>query len=476
MNQRESKMGLKLHPLKTLIEQSYLNKSRSEIDAILSPIPTSNSSFHLLGETYRVKNEVEILKFKCSEQNKVIQIRDSQSTSEYTETLPTLPTGKSSGYYFQNWIKYNLLRQYRVNSGLFNLENINKIIYNDNSHLVAQFKDFLIYEDVKELLQMYNGTRSKCKLVELVKKTPKNLVLFTYLINQTNAVKQAIKKRNKIRKIKAEDREHQGEQSTLFKTGFMNSLAKEDLSNSISVLPTISLECSQNEDMRKIEIHLVGELLGELNNDDKSSSDEEREEYDKQIPLNKKIAEGIIDRKNIMTAEYRNPKIFSSNACYEKSPKINTGALVVKSLDKFLFKGSSRLRNRTLARLLTDAMNGVKTYNIEAMGHEHRKNNCFNIYAKKFKFKPANVRNTFGSGDNISLFTSPLNKETKFNMFSKEKEKNRIVLSMSTRFRERSKITFRKEGNTGISPKTARLLPRALPKKRIVISPKVKSN
>jgi hypothetical protein len=357
-----------------------------------------------------------------------------------------------------------------MNYDLYNFEGINKIIYNDNSHLVALFKDFLIYEDVKELLEIYNGVRSKYKLAELIKEAPKNIVLSTYLISQTKAAKQAVKKRNKIRKIKTEDKEQQGEQSTLFKTDFINNLAKEDLSNSISVLPTTSIECSQSEDVKKIE-----ELLKELN-EDKSGGEEERKRCDKQVPLNKKIADRIIDRKNIMTAEYRNPKIFSSNACYETSLKNNTGVLLVKSLDKFLFKGICKLRNRTLARLLTDAMNEVKTYDNEAIHSEHRKNNCFNIYSKKFKCKASNVRNTFGSGDNISLFGSSLNKETKFNIFSKQKEKNRIVLSMSTRFKNRSKMTFRKNGHTGISPRTVRLASRAVPKKRIAISPKLISN
>eukprot|EP00826_Nyctotherus_ovalis_P041966 TRINITY_DN4278_c0_g4_i2.p1 TRINITY_DN4278_c0_g4~~TRINITY_DN4278_c0_g4_i2.p1 ORF type:complete len:354 (-),score=109.31 TRINITY_DN4278_c0_g4_i2:602-1663(-) len=353
------------------------------------------------------------------------------------------------------------MKECRRSGNEANMESVNRIIYNDSAHLVAVFKDYLIYEDVKELLQVYNIVQSRYLLAKLTKETPRNIVLSTYSISKTKAFKQATKRRNKILRIKAEDRESREEESTLFRTEFINSLAKEDLSNSISALPANSLECSQSEDIKKI-----GELLAEFNNCDQSNTEEEKltREYGKQIPLNRRVAEGLIDRKHLLTADYRNAKILSSNACYETAAKGR--ALMIKSLDKLLAGRANKQRNRTLTRLLTDADNeGV----LSSPETESCKKNCFNIY--KFKLKG----NIFGREDNArsNIFTYPLNKRKKFNMFSgRVVEKNRIVLSMSTRFKDRPKVAFRKEEQA--SPKIIRNTP--VPKKRIIISPKLKFN
>lgn len=410
------------------------------------------------------------LAHKGAEQQKTVPAKDSQSTSEYTETLATLPAGKTHDTYWQSRVKYNLMKECRRCGDEANVESVNRIIYNDSAHLVAVFKDYLIYEDVKELLQVCNIVQSRYLLAKLTKETPRNLVLSTYLISKTKAFKQATKRRNKILRMKAEDIESREEESTLFRTEFINSLAKEDLSNSVSALPANSLECSQSEDIKKI-----GELLAELNNCDQSNAEEEKltREYEKQIPLNRRVAEGLIDRKHLLTADYRNAKILSSNACYEAGTKGK--ALVIKSLDKLLASRASKQRNRTLTRLLADAASAVKTYDadrdavLSSPEAESCKKNCFNIY--KFKLKG----NLFGREDNArsNIFTYPLNKEKKFDMFSgRVVEKNRIVLSMSTRFKDRSKAAFRRERQ--MSPRAIRNTP--VPKKRIIISPKLKSN
>jgi hypothetical protein len=424
------------------------------------------SLIHSLAEINKGKEEVTTLLLKGKEHQKSTQIKDSQSTNEYTETLPTLPALKTADYYFQNYIKYNLQRQYKQDIEQYNIEDINKIIYNDNAHVVAVFKDYLIYEDVKELLQVYSKLQSKYLIRKLSKERSRSLVLSIYLINTTKALKQATKRRNKIRKLRAEEREMREEESTLFRTEFMNSLAKEDLSNSISVLPVNSSEYSQSEDIKRI-----GEMLGELN---KSANEEEKtmKDFDRQVPLNKKIVEGVIDRKNIMTAGYKYSKMFSSNRCYETSSKNNPNALLIKSLDKFLLKRSSKVRNRTLTRLLTDAVHGVKTYdaeNEEVLSKPEVKHNCFNIYSKKFKFKPSTFRREENTKSNV--FTYSLNKEKKLNALSGDLgEKSRIVLSMSTRLK--GKPSLHKDKQT--SPCIIRNTP--IPKKRIIISPKLKSN
>jgi len=37
----------------------------------------------------------------------------------------------------------------------YNVKVVNDIIYNDDTHLVSMFKDFLIYDDISEFLKRY---------------------------------------------------------------------------------------------------------------------------------------------------------------------------------------------------------------------------------------------------------------------------------------------------------------------------------
>eukprot|EP00826_Nyctotherus_ovalis_P063808 TRINITY_DN9358_c0_g2_i2.p1 TRINITY_DN9358_c0_g2~~TRINITY_DN9358_c0_g2_i2.p1 ORF type:complete len:485 (-),score=78.81 TRINITY_DN9358_c0_g2_i2:16-1470(-) len=464
MDKKDSKMGLRLHSLKALIQHSYLDKPRAQINAILSPLPTSTTLRYSLGERLKGKNEIAALMTKYSEQ-KMAQTKDSQSTNEYTETLSSLPAGKPFSAIktigalpseLQNCIRCNLLENYKKSNELYSLESINKIIYNDNSHVVALFKDFLIYEDAKELLLSYNLVQSKHLLPRLTRECPARLVLSTYLVSQTRAAKQAAKRRDKVRKLKAEDGGC-GDESTLFRADFLDSLAKDDLSNSASALPAISLEDSRSKEME--------ELLNEFSNNSNSDSEEESiKEHEEPIPLNRRITEGVTGKRHVMTANYRNPKIFSSNGCYDglSRDKPRVGVLLIKSLDKFLLKGSGKLRNRTLARLLTDARSEVKTYDAEkdessSPEVEHQKN-YFNIYAKKFK----NAKDIFGCEDNKRIFSSPLNKEKKFNLLFGEKERGKIVLSVSTKFKDELKTTLRKDELKEIAPRVATSTPLSL--------------
>lgn len=49
----------------------------------------------------------------------------------------------------------NLLQKYQTDDNSLNLKTINDIIYNEKAHIVASFKDFLIFDDTSEFLKRY---------------------------------------------------------------------------------------------------------------------------------------------------------------------------------------------------------------------------------------------------------------------------------------------------------------------------------
>lgn len=52
-------------------------------------------------------------------------------------------------------IKENLEKKYLTSREYYNVKIINDIIYNENTHVVSAFKDYLIYDDVSEFLKRF---------------------------------------------------------------------------------------------------------------------------------------------------------------------------------------------------------------------------------------------------------------------------------------------------------------------------------
>ena len=46
-------------------------------------------------------------------------------------------------------------KKYNINDNVYNITVINNIIFNEKTHIVALFKDYLIYDDLSEFLKRY---------------------------------------------------------------------------------------------------------------------------------------------------------------------------------------------------------------------------------------------------------------------------------------------------------------------------------
>lgn len=168
------------------------------------------------------------------------------------------PLNELAQHYFRTIERANLIGSYKESYNSALLEDIDKIIYNDSAHIVSVFKDYLIYDDVKSLIhRSYRARESKTLLRELIKGKQAKFIVSTFWLCENKAVKKANLRRKKIRRIKEEDLKRHESESTLFRSTFLSKLAKEDLSNSISKLPTVSLECSCIEDKDRIAELLV---------------------------------------------------------------------------------------------------------------------------------------------------------------------------------------------------------------------------
>ncbi len=289
---------IRLSPLKVLIEQSYSTKAYRQVNAVLQPaeprpplisVPHSGRKDVFSSAQTRRPDPHTAMKSSLDHQpgwhrpeaNKrppekkgkpVMKHKgSSESTNELTETLQTAvcpsiakPPVLGLEQMKLRVIRLNLLRRCRKVRTEAEVEDITRIMYNDRAHIVAVFKDFLIYDDIKELLRAYlpktEAVRELRKIstkLRAEKFVPCDIALEEQLI-----LKKGKERKEKVRRIKG-DRPAEEDGSTFFRTAFLNSLAKEDLSNSLSRLPANSLECSDDEDSQRIL-----ELLRELNSHD----------------------------------------------------------------------------------------------------------------------------------------------------------------------------------------------------------------
>mmetsp|Transcript_39579 Transcript_39579/g.38096 ORF Transcript_39579/g.38096 Transcript_39579/m.38096 type:complete len:95 (-) Transcript_39579:2478-2762(-) len=65
-------------------------------------------------------------------------------------------------------IQGNLSKKYSTNRDYYNVKTVNDLIYNENTHIVSIFKDYLILDDINEFLKRsYYYSEVKARLPKL---------------------------------------------------------------------------------------------------------------------------------------------------------------------------------------------------------------------------------------------------------------------------------------------------------------------
>ena len=66
-------------------------------------------------------------------------------------------------YTFHSIMIDYLNKTYRTSRNSYNVKVINDIIYNENTHIVSIFKDYLIFDDVSEFMRRFYSTTESSK-------------------------------------------------------------------------------------------------------------------------------------------------------------------------------------------------------------------------------------------------------------------------------------------------------------------------
>ncbi len=128
------------------------------------------------------------------------------------------------------------------------LENVDRMVFNLPAHVVAVFKDYLIYDDANEFLHRYYELRESRprmdKIAEYYQLKGKLWPSYAILKQEARVMRKGRERKEKVLRLKQQQTSEYAQNSdgSIFFDGrFLDNLAKEDLSNSRSRLPSDSL-------------------------------------------------------------------------------------------------------------------------------------------------------------------------------------------------------------------------------------------
>lgn len=155
-------------------------------------------------------------------------------------------------------IAKNLNQKYLTGMDYYNVKVVNDVIYNDTTHLVSVFKDYLIYDDISEFLKRYyNQTEAITRLTKIYDFYDKYSKVFpNYIILEENKFMfknierkqiaiderqqffQDLEEKQKTRKLKKDDSNisqlFDSDSNNMFDTNFYDSVANIKTNSQVS--------------------------------------------------------------------------------------------------------------------------------------------------------------------------------------------------------------------------------------------------
>ena len=204
---------------------------------------------------------------------------------------------------------YELLHlKYKTNENIYDLNVIDNIIFNDKSHLVAKFKDYLITDDEYEFLKRYyNNEDSKKRLRKFLNYYHKyNIIFPNYsVLPEAKIIYKNINGKQKLidnilgekrkKKLKKEENSIENIDSLVFNSKIYDSIIKGS-GNCISILSYDKDSNYKEEDNKNnASILAINELINTFDKIDfniKNKKEKQKEKKEK-----KNISDNLLHKK-----------------------------------------------------------------------------------------------------------------------------------------------------------------------------------
>ena len=403
---------------------------------------------------------------------------------------------------FEKRINYLFHLKYRTNERFLNINIIDSIIFNEKSHFVTRFKEFLIEEDQYEFLKRYyNIKESEIRLKKYINYYNKYSLLFPNYSPLTEAIiiykninsKQKLiddlQSNKKIKNMKNSNNENENLDSIVFNTKIYESI----INNSENYLSIFSYDkesiCDENKD---------GEIISLINLFDKIDSNSKKIKNNLNIDINnsnnnkiytrKRTPNNSINSKLINISSYNLKKdlknqiknnkeekekniynsknnFFNRRKGIYKKIKLNLLDSSIKKSNRssISFKGLSR-ENSLITTLNTNKTTNKNSMNITALKEENTDPNQKNKIINKINDIPIKINlltetqlikvntknNNIKNKNNIN--NSIKNKLTNSNILN-EAPKKQIIESYKNKYNINSNLIDRSISNSNINSK-----------------------
>ena len=235
-----------------------------------------------------------------------------------------------------------LIKRYDKPDWFYNSKMINDILYNEKTHYVEMFKEYLLYEDYNEFLRQYYGkTILKIKLQKILNFYEKYSKIFPNYtaLRESKYLYKNIKKKQKVinqiinenkRNENADDDSYSSYNKTIFNSRVINSIYTGH--NTITVNKNNDMNLTNDKSISKF-IEQISEIEKEIvkNNEQKKKPKDDKNNSKKngQI-IFKKLSGLLVNSTNLNYSNNANNFIknrakidFKKNFLLERQPNIN---------------------------------------------------------------------------------------------------------------------------------------------------------
>ena len=319
--------------------------------------------------------------------------------------------------------RFKLLKRYNKPIYYYNIKIINDILYNEKTHYVEQFKEFLIYEDYNEFLKrFYKNEELKNRLVKILyfyEKYSKIFANYT-VVPESKYMYKNIKKKQKVidqmrdngkKNWKLEEVENSDEEisSKLFSSRVMNSIYNK----TITTLNKSEIDGNNEQSIINL-INKISAIENRINNysikSGRKSNKSKKEAFLTIKKLNKELLFSKFTQKiNRLNNNYKNiinNKILSNYNLKKK--KINIK--ITNSKEKLQNNTiKNNFGNNSLSKNKNNLNNNPNLVFINSYVHKN-KNNIFNNFNSLGITSNSNTSNTLNDQKN-SLNTNLSSKQ-----------------------------------------------------------------
>ena len=338
------------------------------------------------------------------------------------------------------YINSQLKLKYKTNENIHNVICIENIIFNEKCHLVALFKDYLIYDDDYEFLKrFYNLKESNKKLILYFSYYDQYSISYpnyTILPESKYIYKNIHKKQRMLEKQQSMEKdESERKKSTKeYKVNNTDNSNNKDIFNSniyYSILKGSENDCNsifglskrdKKEDDTNISVSLINDIINNIDN-----SEKEKEQIKNNI---KKKYENIIKKNNIINIQIRNYKFKVKYYTNTNNTTKNNTSISLNTIKSNTFKNNNSINeNNSILYQGNSYIDKVLSNEKEAnyaIIHKFKSNviNRMKFYNKKNKKRHTEYPLNSAYTNRNSIISFKKYFIHKKNDFSKKKNKN----------------------------------------------------